>query len=163
VIIPAPALTAAMLLHVTGRALGAGYDTEEIHLHDAGEVFEVVVEEPLQWAADAGVVEHDVQAAEPLGRHVDEMAHLLQVAHIGLLERHGVGPVLGGHLLAGLGVHVGDDHSGSLGHEDLDGGPADTAHPAGHDGHLAIKDSRFHQSNVMAFFDARRKASLNHF
>ena len=94
---PAPALTAAMdaLLMIEppplsfmyrAGALGADDDAEEVHAHDPGEVLEVVGQEPLERAADPGVVEHDVEAAEAVDGEVDQRLHLVRVADIGLLE-----------------------------------------------------------------------------
>ena len=58
--------------------------------HHRVEVVEVVVEEATSATADAGVVAHDVQPAEPLDGEVDRGLHLVGVGDVGLLERGGV-------------------------------------------------------------------------
>ena len=65
-----------MLLHVPRRALGPHNDPEEVHVHDPGEVLEIVRQEALQRAADPGIVEHDVEAAKALDREVDQRLDL---------------------------------------------------------------------------------------
>ena len=94
--------------HVPGRALAADHHAEDVHGHDPVEVGEVVVEEALERTADAGVVAHDVQAAEALDREVDDGLDLVRVADVGLLER-GRRPELLGERLAAVAVDVGDD------------------------------------------------------
>ena len=80
---------------------------EEIDVHDPGEVLEVVGQEPLERAPNARVVEHDVQASEPLDREVDQCLHLLRVADVGLFEGGGLADLLS-HLTASLFVDVRD-------------------------------------------------------
>ena len=105
---------AAVVLHVAAGALGADDHAEEVHVHDAGEVLEVVGQEPLERAPDAGVVEHDVQAAEAVDREVHQGLHLLGVAHVRLLEGGGLAD-LRGHFLAALFIDIRDHDPGPLG------------------------------------------------
>ena len=80
----------AVILHVPRRALGADDHAEEVDAHDAGEVLEVVGQEPLERAPDPRVVEHDVQAAELVDGEVDQCLHLVRIADVGLLEGGGL-------------------------------------------------------------------------
>ena len=106
----------AVVLHVARCPLGAGDDAEEVDVHDAGEVGEVVWQESFELAADAGVVEHDVQTAEAVDGVVDQRLNLVCVAHIGLLEGDRFAD-FSGHLLAVVHVDVGDHDLRSLRHE----------------------------------------------
>ena len=63
------------------------------------------------------------EAAELLDGGVDQRLHLVGSLTSVALERGGVAEV-GGHLLAALGVDVGDDDLRALGHEPLGGRPA---------------------------------------
>ena len=73
----------------------------------AVEVGEVVLDEAVELAADPGVVEHDVEAAELLDREVDRCLHVVGVAHVDPLERDRVAE-LRRQLLAPTLVDVGD-------------------------------------------------------
>jgi hypothetical protein len=71
---------------------------------------------------DAGVVDQDVETAEPVGRSVDGAAYGVRVSHVGLHHRMtlpgqgvtsllgevGVRPVMNGHGVAGLGERMRD-------------------------------------------------------
>ena len=94
---PVPALIAAMdaLLMMQPPPLSFMYRAarwapamhpEEVHAHDAGEILEVVGQEPLERAPDPGVVEHDVEPTEAVDGEVDQCLHLIRIAHIGLVE-----------------------------------------------------------------------------
>ncbi len=84
------------------------------------------MQEAHHCAGDAGVVEHDVQAAEVRDREVDERLHLIGVAHVGLMECGRVAE-LPGQRIARLAIDVGDHHAGTFGNEPLDARAADTA------------------------------------
>ena len=101
------------------------------------------MQEPLERAADAGVVEHDVEAAEAVDRVVDQLLHLLGVAHVGALEGGGLAE-LTGELAAVLLVDVGDHHLGPLRDQQLRSRVTDAAGAARHDRDLALERSRVH-------------------
>ena len=84
-------------LHVPRRPLGAGDDPEQVDPQDRREVLEVIGQEPLERAADPGVVEHDVQSAEVLDGVVHDRLDLVEVAHVGLVEGRAVAERLGHH------------------------------------------------------------------
>ena len=79
-----------------------------------------------------------MKPAEPLDGGVDQRLDLVGLAHVGQLEGGGVTEV-GGHLLAPLGVDVGDDDLGALGHEPLGGRLPDAGGAPGDDGDLAVE------------------------
>src|SRR5262249_39956326 len=114
------------------------HDAEDVHGHDAIEVGEVVVEEPLVRGADARVVTHDVEAAEARHRGVDGGLHLLGVGDVDRLENGRVAQLLG-EGGAAVGVHVGDDNVRALLDEPLDHPAAEPARTAGHDRDLAVE------------------------
>ena len=105
-----------MVLHVAAGALRTDDHPEEIDVHDAGEVLEVVGQESLERAPNSGVVEHDVQAPELVDREVDQRLHLLGIAHVSPLEGGGLADLLS-HLMASLFVDVRDHDPGPLGRE----------------------------------------------
>ena len=124
-----------MVLHVACRALGSDDDAEEVHVHDAREVVEVVRQEPLERAADPGVVEHDVQSAEPIDGEVDERLNLVGVAHIRPLKGRCL-TEFRGEFLAAIRIDVGDHDARTFGDEQLGRRPADAAGTPGDDRHL---------------------------
>ena len=102
-----------MGLHVAGGPLRAEQHAEHVDVHDPVEVAQVVVQEAGHRAGDAGVVRHDVQAAEVLDGEVDQRLHLVGVGDVGLLERGDVAE-LAGERLPGVDVDVGDDDPRAL-------------------------------------------------
>ena len=136
-----------MILHVPCRTLRADDHPEEIDVHDAGEVLEIVRQEPLERAPDTRIVEHDVEPAEALDREVDQGLHLVRITHIGLLERRRRTD-LPGQIVTGVRVHVPDHDTRPLGHEQLGGRPANSARATGHDGHLPCEFPCVHTSTL---------------
>jgi hypothetical protein len=146
-----PALTAAMeallMIDPPPRSLRADDHPEEVDVHDAREVLEVVRQEPFEIAADTGVVEHDVQAPEAVDGKVHQCLHLVRIAHIGLLEGGRITDASGG-LLTLVHVDIRDDDVRSFHHQHLGGRPTDAAGTTGHDRHLPGEFLRRHGATI---------------
>ena len=86
-------------------------------------------------AADAGVVEQDVEPAEALDGGADQRLDVVLLGDVGAQEQQ---PVRVGDLvdeaLAVVGVEVADDDAGALGEEAQHRRPADAAGTTGDDG-----------------------------
>ncbi len=73
--------------HVPRGVSRAGHHGPQVDRHDLVEVREVVVEQTaVHRARHPGVVDHDVQAAEPLDRRRHQAADLVEFGHVGLDE-----------------------------------------------------------------------------
>ena len=119
---------------------------EEVHVHDAGEVFEIVRQEPLQRAADPGVVEHDVEPAEALDREVDQ-ACTWSASLTSVCLNAAAAPICSASSRP-LRVDVPDHDARPLGHEQLGCRPADPAGATGHDGHLPYEFPCLHAATL---------------
>ncbi len=101
------------------------------------EIGQVVVEEPVvHGSGDAGVVDHDVQSAEPLDGQLDQCAHLVRVGDVGDPKDH-LRTQLSGQRLTPFAIHVGDHDARPLVEKSLGDPAADTRCASGDDCHLA--------------------------
>ena len=93
--------------------------------------------EPIEGdeASRAGVVEEDVEPAEPLDCGLDHRPHLGPFGHVGPQElgTPTAGADRGRRLRAGRTIHVGEEHGGPLGGEARCRRPTDPVRRAGDD------------------------------
>ena len=91
--------------------------------------------------ADAGVVEEQVQAAEPFPGGGEEVGHAVGLADVAGHCQHTAGSVAGhGYgLLQKLGAATGQGHGVTLGGQCQGGAAANAGPGAGYDGHLAVE------------------------
>ena len=124
------------------RFLHADQHAERIDIHDAGEVCLGGFQKQAG-LADAGIVEHDVEAAEGFHRRLDHAFDARPVDHINL-KRNRLSAVLADHIGDALGrseVYIGNGNPPALGRKIPRNCFADAAAGAGHDDRLLLNKS----------------------
>ena len=115
-------------------------DALEVDGDDAVERLLRAVDDGAFAAANARVVVHDVELAERVDGGADERAHVFGAGDVGSDELAGVADARG-YGFALLALHIADDDAGAFAHEQLRGGFAHAARPAGDDRDLAFEPS----------------------
>ena len=118
------------------------FRAEEDTSHEHGERGVPIVDLNLgdrpDGAADASVVEHDVEPTEHIDGELDSSRNVVLDRHIAAGETSGVAKARRGRFTC-FCVEVGDDHARALVHEPLGGSQSHTAGCAGDDGHSTVE------------------------
>lgn len=113
--------------HDSGSVLDPRHNSSDVDGHDSVEVGQVEISDARRSpAGNAGIVEHDVQAAEPGDREVNYVWDIFLLADVTGHET-GLGTELLSCLLAQVTVDVGDYHLGPIGDESGSGRLTDAA------------------------------------
>jgi len=106
---------------VSGGSLRAKHYAEKVHTDDALKISQVVIQEALvHGAPDAGIVEHDVEAAELRHGKVDQGLDFVRAGDISLLETTNRAHCCR-QFLAARGIDIGDHDPGPFMQEKLNG------------------------------------------
>ena len=124
---------AALRLHDAQFVLHAQDRAEHIGVERRCIAFGGLLGDRARLAFGAGVVDRDIEPAEACDGLVDQIAHVVFVAHVGVDEL-GLDPRLrssASECLAGLSRRAGNDHLGALLGKGKGGGAADAGQCAG--------------------------------